>query len=81
MEPISVKKLKQESERLMVYCEKYQNASIVHAEGETKAHLEVERLNRLLRQQKLEIAAAREPALEWKEKHDEIKKQLDEPPK
>ncbi|KAJ3786783.1 hypothetical protein GGU10DRAFT_163918 [Lentinula aff. detonsa] len=71
-----VRNLKKESERLMLFCEKYQNASDVHADGEAKARLEVERLTRLLREQKLATEEAEEETLEWKERHDDLKKQL-----
>ena len=64
----------------MVFCEKYQNAAAVHAEGEAKANLEVERLTRLLRQQKLETAAARRSNSELIETYDEMQQKLDEPP-
>ncbi|KAJ3735066.1 hypothetical protein DFJ43DRAFT_1060370 [Lentinula guzmanii] len=73
-----VRNLKKESERLMLFCEKYQNASDVHADGEAKARLEVERLTRLLREQKLATEEAEEETLEWKERHDDLKKQLNE---
>ncbi|KAJ4474974.1 hypothetical protein J3R30DRAFT_3505645 [Lentinula aciculospora] len=75
-----VKNLKKESERLMLFCEKYQNASNVHADGEAKARLEVERLTRLLREQKLETHEVREEAAEWREKYDDMKEQLSKRP-
>ncbi|KIK56428.1 hypothetical protein GYMLUDRAFT_76156 [Collybiopsis luxurians FD-317 M1] len=75
-----ITRLTQESERLMVFCEKYQNAAAVHAEGEAKANLEVERLTRLLRQQKSETAAARRSTSESTEAYDEMQKKLDELP-
>ncbi|KAH7874089.1 uncharacterized protein C8R40DRAFT_1111257 [Lentinula edodes] len=73
-----VKNLKKESERLMSFCEKYQNASNVHADGEAKANLEVERLTRLLREQKLATQEAREEVSEWREKHEDLKEQLEQ---
>ena len=62
----------------MVYCEKYQNASNVHAEGESRAHMEVERLTRLLDQQRLETANAIKQKLEWKQKCAEVTSRTDE---
>ncbi|KAE9405353.1 hypothetical protein BT96DRAFT_1015585 [Gymnopus androsaceus JB14] len=73
-----VKKLHLENSRLMDSCERYMHTSRVHAEGETKAALEVERLTIALREQKLATRKAQEEASEWKGKHSAVKKQLDE---
>lgn len=65
-------KLQQENERLMEYCEKYQDESEVHAEGEAKANMEVERLTRLLHRKSLETQVIRKEASEWRKKHDDV---------
>ncbi|KAF5360124.1 hypothetical protein D9757_011746 [Collybiopsis confluens] len=62
-----VQRLKQESERLMSFCEKYQNAAGVHAEGEAQAKREVDRLKRLL-QETQDASKARAESTEWKGK-------------
>ncbi|KAF9073170.1 hypothetical protein BDP27DRAFT_1216144 [Rhodocollybia butyracea] len=67
-----MKRLQQENERLMEYCEKYQDESEVHAEGEAQANIEVERLTRMLRQKSLETQVVRKEASEWKNKHDDL---------
>ncbi|KAJ3717869.1 hypothetical protein C8R42DRAFT_630158 [Lentinula raphanica] len=72
-----VKNLQKESERLMLFCEKYQNAAEVHADGEAKARLEIERLTRLLRESRVATAEAAEQASEWRERHGELKKQVE----